>query len=91
MLTAWGSGWMGAGDVKLWLGLLWCSYPFLGEHVTLTMFVVLILTSLPQILIRILLKKHELLGVKTPGAWRALVYAAFLAAHAMGALHYVRF
>lgn len=91
LLTAWCSGWMGGGDVKLWLGLLWCSFPRLGENVTLTMFVILIVTSILQILMRVLLKKQEVLGVKTPGAWRALVYVTFLTVHSMGALNYVRF
>jgi len=34
MLTAWGSGWMGGGDIKLWLGLLWCTSSFYGESVS---------------------------------------------------------
>lgn len=91
MLTAWGSGWMGAGDVKLWLGLLWCTFPFLGENVTLIMFAVLIVTGFLQILMRVLMKRQEVVGIKTPGAWRALVYLIFLAVHSTRALNYVRF
>jgi leader peptidase (prepilin peptidase)/N-methyltransferase len=91
MLTAWGSGWMGGGDVKLWLGLLWCTFSFFGESVTLIMFVVLIVTSIIQILARVLMKKREVMGIKLPGAWRALVYVTFLATYSTGALNNVRF
>lgn len=91
MLTAWGSGWMGGGDVKLWIGLLWCTFSFFGESVTLIMFVVLIVTSVIQILARALMKKREVVGIKLPGAWRALVYVIFLAVYSTGALNHVRF
>lgn len=91
MLTAWGSGWMGGGDVKLWMGLLWCTFSFFGESVTLIMFVVLIVTSTIQILARVLMKKREVVGIKLPGAWRALVYVIFLTVYSTGALNHVRF
>lgn len=91
MLTAWGSGWMGGGDVKLWLGLLWCTFSFFGESVTLIMFVALIVTSTIQILARVLMKKREVVGIKLPGAWRALVYVIFLTVYSTGALNHVRF
>jgi len=91
MLTAWGSGWMGGGDVKLWVGLLWCTFSFFGESVTLIMFAILIITSIIQILGRVLMKKREAVGIKLPGAWRALVYVVFLAFHFTGAFNNVRF
>lgn len=91
MLTAWGSGWMGGGDVKLWIGLLWCTFSFFGESVTLIMFVVLIVTSMIQILARVLMKKRNVVGIKLPGAWRALVYVAFLVANSAGVLNDVLF
>lgn len=91
MLTAWGSGWMGGGDVKLWIGLLWCTFSYFGESVTLIMFVSLIITSIIQILARVLMKKRKVLGVKLPGAWRASVYVIFLAVYSTGALNNVRF
>lgn len=91
MLTAWGSGWMGGGDVKLWMGLLWCTFSFFGESVTLIMFAILIVTSIVQILARVLMKKKEVVGIKLPGAWRALVYVIFLVVQSTGALNDVRF
>ena len=91
MLSAWGSGWMGGGDVKLWVGLLWCTFSFFGENVTLIMFISLIVTSIIQILARFLMKKREVVGIKLPGAWRALVYVIFLAVYSTGVLKNVRF
>ena len=89
LLTAWGSGWMGGGDVKLWIGLLWCTFSFWGDSVTLVMFLTLIFTAMAQILVRILAKKREVVGIKLPGAWRALAYLIFLVLHHAGWLNYV--
>ena len=89
LLTAWGSGWMGGGDVKLWIGLLWCTFSFWGDSVTLVMFLTLIVTAIAQILVRILVKKREVVGIKLPGAWRALAYLIFLVLHHAGWLNYV--
>ena len=89
LLTAWGSGWMGGGDVKLWIGLLWCTFSFWGDGVTLVMFLTLIATAIAQILVRILAKKREVVGIKLPGAWRALAYLIFLVLHHPGWLNYV--
>jgi leader peptidase (prepilin peptidase)/N-methyltransferase len=89
LLTAWGSGWMGGGDVKLWIGLLWCTFSFWGDSVILVMFLTLIVTAIAQILVRILAKKREVAGIKLPGAWRALAYLIFLVLHHAGWLNYV--
>jgi len=89
LLTAWGSGWMGGGDVKLWIGLLWCTFSFWGDSVTLVMFLTLIVTAIAQILVRILAKKRDVVGIKLPGAWRALAYLIFLVLHHAGWLNYV--
>ena len=89
LLTAWGSGWMGGGDVKLWIGLLWCTFSFWGDSVTLVMFLTLIATAIAQIFVRILVKKREVIGIKLPGAWRALAYLIFLVLHHAGWLNYV--
>jgi Flp pilus assembly protein protease CpaA len=91
MLSAWSSGWMGGGDVKLWVGLLWCTFSFFGEGVTLIMFISLIVTSIVQILARIFMKKREIVGIKLQGAWRALVFMMFLAVYSTGVLNDVRF
>jgi len=89
LLTAWGSGWMGGGDVKLWIGLLWCTFSFWGDSVTLVMFLTLIVTAIAQILVRILANKRDVVGIKLPGAWRTLAYLIFLVLHHAGWLNYV--
>jgi Flp pilus assembly protein protease CpaA len=89
MLIAWNSGWMGGGDVKLWVGLLWCTFSILGDSVTFIMFITLIVTSIVQILVRILMKKKNVMGIKLPGAWRTLVYLIFLFFFHAGELVYV--
>lgn len=91
LLTAWGSGWMGGGDVKLWVGLLWCTSSFCGDVVALIMFVTLIVTSLVQILVRVLGKKKDVVGIKLPGAWRSLAFLMFLSIYPATGLDYVRF
>lgn len=90
LIMAWGADWMGGGDVKLWIGLLWCTYSFLGESVAVIMFVVMIVTSVVQILVR-LLAKQKAVGVKVPGAWRALAYVIFLIIYSSGVVHHVHF
>ena len=91
LLTAWGSGWMGGGDVKLWVGLFWCTFSFCGDVVTLVMFIALIITSMAQILVRILMKKRDVVGIKLPGAWRSLAFLIFLSIYPATGLNYVRF
>lgn len=91
LLTAWGSGWMGGGDVKLWVGLLWCTFSFCGDVVALHMFVTLIVTSLVQILVRVLGKKKDVVGIKLPGAWRSLAFLILLSIYPAPELDYVLF
>ena len=91
LLTAWGSGWIGGGDVKLWVGLLWCTFPLCGDVVTLAMFITLIITSMAQILVRVLVKKKDVTGIKLPGAWRSLVFSIFISIYPTTGLDYVAF
>ena len=90
-LSAWSSGWMGGGDVKLWVGLLWCTFSFCGDFVTLVMFITLIITSMAQILARVLMKKKDVMGIKLPGAWRSLAFSIFLSIYPATRLDYVIF
>lgn len=91
LLAAWGSGWMGGGDVKLWVGLLWCTFSFCGDVVVLFMFITLIVTSMAQILARVLMKKKDVMGIKLPGAWRSLAFLIFLSIYPAIGLDYVVF
>jgi len=54
------------------------------------MFVTLIVTGTVQLLARVLVKKNDVVGIKLPGAWRALVYLIFLVFFNSGGVNYVR-
>ena len=76
--SAWKFGFMGGGDTKLWIGLLWCLSSF-GESVVLLMFAALMLTGVAQIVVRALSQKRGVIGFRTAGAWRAVVFMGLLA------------
>jgi len=78
IFSAWKSGFMGGGDAKLWIGLLWCLSSF-GDGVVIWMFVALMLTGVAQIVVRALSQKRVTIGFKTPGAWRTVVFMGLLA------------
>ena len=78
IFSAWKSGFMGGGDAKLWIGLLWCLSSF-GDNVVIWMFIALMLTGVIQIAVRALSQKRLAVGVKTAGAWRAVVFMGLLA------------
>lgn len=73
LLSAWTSDWMGAGDVKLWMAVLWVlpnsSFPF---PILLT-FVSFLITGMLQMLWRSLRKKPAS-GIKSPAAWRTIPF-----------------
>ena len=56
----------------------------------ITLPLILIVTAIAQILVRILAKKRDVVGIKLPGAWRALAYLIFLVLHNAGWLNYVK-
>jgi Flp pilus assembly protein protease CpaA len=78
IFSAWRSGFMGGGDAKLWIGLLWCLSSF-GDNVVVWMFVALMATGVAQIVMRGLSQKRLVVGFKTAGAWRAVVFMGLLA------------
>ena len=78
IFSAWKFGFMGGGDAKLWIGLLWCLSSF-GDHAVVWMFVALMATGVIQIAVRALSQKRLAVGVKTAGAWRAVVFMGLLA------------
>ena len=69
---------MGGGDAKLWIGLLWCLASF-GDSVVILMFAALMLTGLAQLVVRSLSQKKVATGLKTAGAWRAVVFMGLVA------------
>jgi Flp pilus assembly protein protease CpaA len=78
VFSAWRSGFMGGGDAKLWIGLLWCLSSF-GESVVVWMFVALMVTGVAQITVRTLSQKRVAVGFKASGAWRTVVFMGLLA------------
>ena len=50
IFSAWKFGFMGGGDAKLWIGLLWCLSSF-GDGMVILMFVALMLTGVAQMLV----------------------------------------
>ena len=78
IFSAWKLGFMGGGDAKLWIGLLWCLSLF-GDRVVVLMFAAWMLTGVAQIFVRGLSQKRVTIGLKTAGAWRAVVFMGLLA------------
>jgi Flp pilus assembly protein protease CpaA len=78
IFSAWKFGFMGGGDAKLWIGLLWCLSSF-GDGMVILMFVALMLTGVAQMLVRALSQKRVVIGFRTAGAWRAVVFMGLLA------------
>jgi Flp pilus assembly protein protease CpaA len=76
LFFGWRSRLLGGGDVKLWLALLWLAAPAL-DHPAAIMGAVWVGTGLVQLAWRVC-RGLRLLGVRNPGAWRVLPYAACL-------------
>ncbi len=73
LLLAWGSRWMGGGDVKLWLAVLWALPVEFSTQALPLMFIAFFLTSLAQILWRTI-RKQSTVHVLTPAAWRTIPF-----------------
>ena len=78
IFSAWKFGFMGGGDAKLWIGLLWCLSSF-GEDMIILMFAALMLTGVAQIVVRAFSQKRLVVGCKTAGAWRTVVFMGLFA------------
>jgi Flp pilus assembly protein protease CpaA len=73
LLSAWASQWMGAGDVKLWLAVLWALPVDFPSQVLPLMFSSFFLTGLVQVLWRVA-RKQSPTNKLTPGAWRTIPF-----------------
>jgi len=73
MIVAWSRGIMGAGDAKLWLALLWALPVEFTSNLLPLMFLSFLLTSLSQLLWRII-RKQPLAKQKSPAAWRTIPF-----------------
>ncbi len=73
LLLAWGSRWMGGGDVKLWLAVLWALPREWSTQALPIMFMTFFLSSLAQILWR-MIRKQPTSHAPTPAAWRTIPF-----------------
>jgi Flp pilus assembly protein protease CpaA len=73
LFLAWSIGWMGAGDAKLWIALLWALPMDLSTQALPLMFLTFFLTGLVQIAWR-LIRKQSPTNLLTPGAWRTIPF-----------------
>lgn len=73
LFSAWMNHWMGAGDAKLWLALIWILPVEYSSHSLLIMCIVFFGTGLAQTLWR-LIRKQRLTNVLAPAAWRTIPF-----------------
>jgi len=71
--VAYANGWMGAGDAKLWIALLWAIPPGNPEKAIGVLVVALLVTGLAQMLVR-WIRKSPLTGNRSPAAWRTILF-----------------
>ena len=74
---AWTMGWMGGGDAKLWMALLWMIPSEWTQEGIVAMLTILLITGLIQLLWRSVRKKPGI-GIQNPGAWRTIPFAIWL-------------
>jgi Flp pilus assembly protein protease CpaA len=65
---------MGAGDVKLWLALLWALPVEYGLNAVPLIFPSFLLTAMLQLLWRSIKKHRPLVEQKAPAAWRTIPF-----------------
>ena len=73
LISAWASGWMGAGDAKLWMAVLWALPNSNIPPLILLIFLSFLITGMVQMLWR-LIRKQPTSGIKTPAAWRTIPF-----------------
>ena len=73
LLSVWASGWMGAGDVKLWMAVLWALPNSNIPSLILLVFLSFLITSIIQFFWRFF-QKQSLTGMKSPAAWRTILF-----------------
>lgn len=80
LLVAFTGKWMGAGDVKLWLALIWAMPLSISEKVLPVLLAALFITGLLQLAWRGWRRKRQtpLTGISTPAAWRTIPFMAAL-------------
>jgi len=77
LFVTWRLGGMGGGDAKWWMGMLWL-VPSSLAGIAVSMMVVSFLTTASLQMAWRKLKEQPLIGIRSPGAWRALPFAVWL-------------
>ena len=77
LFTCWQMGWMGGGDAKLWMALLWATPPSAATLSLWVMAVSFALTGLGQITWR-KWRNTAPTGVQSPGSWRTSPYLTWI-------------
>jgi len=73
LFIAWTNGWMGAGDAKLWIALLWALPIEISTPALPLLFLTFFFTGLLQLTWR-LLRKRPVSNLSTPAAWRTIPF-----------------
>lgn len=73
LVCAWTSGWMGAGDTKLWLALLWSLPDPFSPVFILFIFITFFITGLGQMIWR-MARNQTVKGVTSTAAWRTIPF-----------------
>ncbi len=73
LFSAWASGWTGAGDVKLWIAILWALPDSKIPSLILLVFLSFLFTGVLQLIWR-LNHRQSLTGTKSPAAWRTIPF-----------------
>ncbi|WKZ52693.1 MAG: A24 family peptidase [Anaerolineales bacterium] len=73
LFLAWANGWMGSGDAKLWIALLWALPVNISAQVLPLIFLTFLLTGLLQLAWR-WIHKQPIPDILTPGAWRTIPF-----------------
>ncbi len=73
LFLAWSHGWMGAGDAKLWIALLWALPVNVSIQALPLIFLTFLLTGLLQLAWR-WIRKQPITNLLTPGAWRTIPF-----------------
>lgn len=73
LLSAWGGGWMGAGDVKLWMAVLWVLPNSMIRSPILFVPLSFLITAVLQLIWRFF-QRQPITGTKSPAAWRTIPF-----------------
>lgn len=73
LFLAWANGWMGAGDAKLWIAMLWALPINISVQALPLFFITFFLTGLLQLVWR-RIRKQPITNLLAPGAWRTIPF-----------------